>query len=104
LGYQNVRKLKINKNMPRFDATGPSGFGPGTGRGMGPCGAGMGYGRGRGFGRGFGGFGRFGGYNSPYPTRITKEEETEMLNNEVGALEEELKAMQERLAELKNQK
>ena len=60
--------------MPRFDGTGPGGFGPRTGWGMGPCGAGMGYGRGRGFGRGFG---RSWGYDPySYQTRITKKEET----------------------------
>jgi len=83
--------------MPRFDATGPLGFGPGTGRGMGPCGTGMGCGR-------VCGFGRFWGYNSPYSARITKEEEVEMLNNETKTLEEGLKAIQERLTELKSQK
>ena len=79
--------------MPRFDGTGPMGFGPSTGWGMGPCGAGMGYGRGRGFGRGFG-LRRF----------LTKNEESEMLKDEVKDLEGELKAIQERLAELKDQK
>ena len=81
--------------MPRFDGTGPLGFGPGTGWGMGPCGAGMGWRRG--FGSGFGRFWRFG---SP----ITKKEEKEMLEEEVGVLEDELKSIKERLAELKGQK
>lgn len=27
--------------MPRYDGTGPLGFGPGTGWGLGPCGMGM---------------------------------------------------------------
>lgn len=41
--------------MPKFDATGPQGAGPGTGRGMGPCGAGNAWrGRGQGWGRGAG--------------------------------------------------
>ncbi len=65
--------------MPRFDRTGPLGYGPGTGRGLGSClngqpqasfwrrpigwfrgwmGWGRGFGRGRGMRRGFGrGFG-----------------------------------------------
>ena len=36
--------------MPRFDGTGPGGFGAGTGWGLGPCGAGMGWSRGGGRG------------------------------------------------------
>lgn len=70
--------------MPRFDGTGPLGYGPGTGRGFGPCVGGM---RGN---RGFGGR-RF----------YTKKEESEMLKDETEVLEEELKAIKERLAELK---
>ncbi len=93
--------------MPRFDGTGPGGLGAGTGWGLGPCGAGRGWGRGfgRGYGRGFG-RGRFGGYGSyqPYQPQITKKEETEMLADDAKALEEELKAIKVRLAELKGQK
>jgi len=41
--------------MPRYDATGPQGAGPMTGRGMGPCGRGQAWGgRGQGWGRGMG--------------------------------------------------
>jgi len=90
--------------MPRYNGTGPLGFGPGTGWGLGPCGAGMAYGRrgaGRGFGRGFG-WRRFWGY---YPSSTpTKKEEAEILSEEASALEEELKAIKARLAELKGQK
>jgi len=85
--------------MPRFDGTGPLGFGPGTGWGLGPCGAGMGWRRD--FGRGFG-WRRFWGY--PYQPQITKKEEKEILEKEVAYLEEELKAIKARLAELKGQK
>ena len=73
--------------MPRFDRTGPMGFGPRTGRGMGPCGYGAGYGDG--YGMGYGGR-RF----------YTKKEETEILEEEIGALEGELEAIKERLNEL----
>ena len=73
--------------MPRFDQTGPMGLGPRTGRGMGPCGFGMG------FGRGFG-WRRF----------VTKKEEREMLAEEAEDLEQELKAVKERLAELESEK
>ena len=59
--------------MPRFDGTGPAGYGPATGRGMGPCGAAMGQGRGFGCRRFF-----------------TKKEESEMLKEEVESLEQEL--------------
>ena len=82
--------------MPRFDGTGPLGYGPGTGRGIGPCGAGMGWRRGRSFGRRW-------GYGS-YQPRITKKEEVEMLSDEAEFLEDELKAIKERLTELKAKK
>jgi len=80
------RKLIINKIMPRFDGSGPLGFGPMTGRGMGPCGCGMGYGRG--YGRRF----------------YSRKEESEMLEEEAKVLEEELKAVKERLSETKRDK
>jgi len=91
--------------MPRFNGTGPSGQGPGTGWGLGPCGAGMGRrrGAGRGYGRGLGrgfGSGRFWGYQP----QINEKEEKEILEDEVTGLEEELKATKERLGEIKKEK
>ena len=83
--------------MPRYNGTGPLGFGPCTGWGMGPCGAGMGLRRGRGWGGR--GFGRFWGQ-----PQITKKEETEMLTEKADVLEEELKAVKERITELKGKK
>jgi hypothetical protein len=65
-----------------------------------------GWGRGLGYGRGFG-WRRFGGYPYgayPYQPQITKKEEKEILEDEVVDLEEELKSMKARLAELKGQK
>ena len=83
--------------MPRFDGTGPRGQGPMTGRGLGPCGAGKGYGRGYGMG-----YGRGYGWGCPFcgalPQVITEKEEKEMLKNEAEILEEELKAIKERLS------
>jgi len=95
--------------MPRFDGTGPWGLGPGTGWGLGPCGAGMAWRRGRGPGRGFGWrrFWDYGPWGYPYQSyqpQITKKEEKEILEDEVTDLEEELKAVKARLAELKGQK
>ena len=110
--------------MPRGDRTGPAGQGPMTGRGMGYCagygqpgfvslGFGLGRGRRRGGGRGYGrglGWGRFWGYpygDYPYQSyqpKITKKEEKEILEDEVAALEEDLKAIKSRLSELKGQK
>lgn len=69
--------------MPRFDQTGPMGYGPRSGRGMGPCGEGM--------GRGFG-----------YRRFYTKKEELEMLKEEAEDLENELKAIKERLTEIED--
>jgi len=83
------------KTMPRFNGTGPSGFGPGTGWGRSPCGGGMGWRRG--WGRGW--FGRFWGQ-----PKITEKEEADILTEEAESLEQELKATKERLAELKRKK
>jgi hypothetical protein len=103
--------------MPRFDGTGPLGFGPGTGWGLGPCGGGMtwrgfarrslgtGGGWGRGFGRDqrWGRFWRFWGLQ-PYQSPITEKEEMEILKEEAEALEDELKTVKERLTELRAKK
>ena len=79
--------------MPNFDRTGPLGLGPGTGWGRGPCGAGMRKGI---------GWRRFWGY-CPGPA-FTKKEEQDILQEETAVLEQELKAVKERLAELKGKK
>jgi len=69
--------------MPRFNGTGPLGFGPGTGWGMGPC-------------RGFGRFWRFG-------SQVPQKDEKQMLEEEAKILGDELKAVKDRLNELKEQ-
>lgn len=89
--------------MANFDGTGPQGAGPRTGKGMGNCtgGANRAYGcpRGRG-GRGARGMGR--GYRAYQGTQvITEKEEKEMLQDDAKYLEEELKAIKERLSEIK---
>ncbi len=109
--------------MPRGNGTGPSGFGPMTGRGAGYCtgnnapgcmngfvgrgGAGMrrgmGFGGGgRGFrGEGFGlGGGRFQGINHYGQQDFSPEMETNMLKNEARYMENELRFIKERIAEL----
>lgn len=83
--------------MPKFDSTGPEGFGPRTGRGFGPCGSGRGIGRGRGFGAGLC---RFFGYQP----RISEDQEVEMLNEESEILEKDLQEIKKRLEELKGKK
>jgi hypothetical protein len=70
-------------------------MGAGTGRGLGPCGGGMGFRRG--FGCGFGKFWRFGSQVSP-------KDEKQMLAEEAKTLEEDLKAVKDRLSELSAQK
>ncbi|OGZ26789.1 MAG: hypothetical protein A2365_01800 [Candidatus Nealsonbacteria bacterium RIFOXYB1_FULL_40_15] len=71
--------------MPRFDGTGPGGAGSKTGWGRGPCGSGL---------RRC--FGRF--WSNPI---LTKDQEIEVLSSEAESLEEELKAVKNRLEELK---
>jgi len=90
--------------MPRFDGTGPWGQGPGTGWGRGPCGGGMGWRRGFGRGLGWRRFWGKGGYGYPPQSQPTKKEEKEILEDEAAGLEEELKEIRARLAELKGQK
>jgi len=83
--------------MPKLDGTGPTGQGPKTGRGMGNCGGGRGMGWGRGYGCGCGGelFGRM---------FYTKEERDELLKDREIALESELKAVKEELAQKEGKK
>ena len=78
-------------NMPKQDKTGPTGAGPGTGRGMGVCGTGFGIGRscGRGFGRRS--FNALSGY-----------EKKELLKAEIEELKQELHLAEEELKELEN--
>ncbi len=116
--------------MPFGDRTGPLGLGPMTGRAAGYCagysvpgymnpipGRGWGWfgrGRGRGWGRGWGrGFGRgwvypyampyspnF--YDYPYGPDITPQQEVDMLKQQAKTLQEEIKAIYERVNELES--
>lgn len=75
--------------MPRFDGTGPWGYGHRTGWGLGPCGCGMAWGRGFGF----------------WPRRSWSKKETlDALETEEKMLEQELKALREEKSELAGQK
>lgn len=78
--------------MPRQDKTGPLGQGPLTGRGLGPCGGGLAWRRGCGR-RGLGPWG--------WPLKIDKKDEKQILEEEAGILEQELKGVKDRLTELK---
>ncbi len=92
--------------MPYLDGTGPQGAGPMTGRGLGRC-AGTGLSRGRAFGAGYGFGRRFGGgYRAygQYQAPMTVRNEEQSLIDESKDLEEELKAIKNRLAELKTKK
>ncbi|HHT90094.1 MAG: DUF5320 domain-containing protein [Bacillota bacterium] len=98
--------------MPRFDGTGPQGFGPVTGRGFGPCtgvnpgrfygscfgrrlgrGRFWGYGYGNGFGPGFGlGWGRsafWGGASLPTEKEFL-EQQRDLLKARLEEIAEEL--------------
>ena len=110
--------------MPGGDRTGPEGFGSRTGRGLGYCSGynspgymnpglgfrrGLGRGRGRGFGRGIGFWwqGIRDPYYRPQPNvypQPSKDEEKSYLENMVKGLEEELKAIKERIQELSKEK
>lgn len=85
--------------MPRLDGTGPRGQGPMTGRGLGPCGGGYGHGRGMGYGRGYGLSWNPWSYRQPTAT-----EEKAIIQDDIAALREELKAAEERLSQIENKK
>lgn len=90
--YSLCRQLNYReevKIMPRMNGTGPTGAGPLTGRGLGPCGRGMGWGK---------GYGRFSGR-----TYLSKTEEIEDLEEEAKILESDLKALHERISEIKGE-
>jgi len=77
--------------MPRLDGTGPRGQGSMTGRGLGFCGSR--------YGRGYGLPWYQGSYRQP-----TASEEKKIIQDDVATLKEELKAAEERLDQLENQK
>ncbi len=85
--------------MPRLDGMGPQGMGPGTGWGRGPCVSGRG--RGWRLGRGYG-LGR--NQYQAIPSPETKEEEIDLLQEESQYLKNDLKALEQRLNELKKKK
>ena len=76
--------------MPNRDRTGPSRFGPLTGRGLGPCGGGYR----RGFGR------RLGFRRYLEPVALTKEEQKKILEEELQHIETEKKEIEKRLTEI----
>jgi hypothetical protein len=82
--------INHNKIMPKLDGTGPMGQGPKTGRGLGPCVGGMRRGWGC-FGGGFG-FRRFA---SPKNELIALEEDEKMLEEELSAIREEKAALKD---------
>ena len=108
--------------MPGGDRTGPVGRGPMTGRALGYCAgftvpgfANLGYGRGfgrgggRGFGRGYWGRGRGFWWRGTFPEPFnsstpTVAEEKTYLENMVKDLEEEIKAIKERIQNLSKEK
>ncbi len=115
--------------MPRGDRRGPEGRGPLTGRRAGDCagenvpgyaneqmppmGMGRGFGRGGGRGRGRGGGRGWGrGRSGPYPDYVpppfqaaeTPQDEVSYLEGAAESLEADLKAVKERIKELKKPK
>ena len=95
--------------MPGGDRTGPAGRGPMTGRAAGYCSdypepgfANPRYGFGRGIGRGFGWRDNYPEpYHYPEPT---KEEEKTYLEKMVKDLEEDIKAIRERIQDITKEK
>ena len=86
--------------MPAQDRTGPLGQGPLTGRRLGLCGGGMGQGFGR--GRGFGFRARtMQAMPIQQPVVITEKQEKQFLEQELTALKEEIKEIEERLKGIK---
>ncbi len=104
--------------MPFGDGTGPAGLGPMTGRGLGRCAGystpgylkGFGRGWGRGWGRGLGRSWRwrrwidFGYYPWTNNQQLTKEEEKQILDDELKYLQEEMEEIKKRMKELEEKK
>lgn len=93
--------------MPRGDRTGPEGMGPMTGRGLGDCsgstntfyGRGFGRGCGRGFGRGFGRGYYAAAPVAQYPVAAA---DRSVLENQVKMMKDQLRILEQRLAETEN--
>jgi len=85
-------RKEVKKIMPKLDGTGPMGQGAGTGRGMGPCVGGMRR-----------GWGCWGGYGYGFRRFISPKNELAALEDEEKMLEEELTAVKEEKAALKDQ-
>jgi len=77
--------------MPQYNGTGPIGQGPGTGRGLGPCGRG-----------GRNGIGCFGKRGFGFRQFISPKNNIEALENEEKILEEELAVIREEKKALKD--
>ena len=110
--------------MPGGDGTGPRGMGPMTGRAAGYCagysvpgyanpvfgrGRGFGYGRGWGRSRGWGRWaypyaaGYYGvPYEDPYNPQMTPQQEADVLKSQAKAMQEEIKAINQRISELES--
>jgi len=104
--------------MPGGDGTGPAGMGPMTGRAAGYCagysvpgymnpyggrfGGGLAWGRGRGWGFPYRAPLWDAGY-APYPFSYSKEQERDMLKNQVKALEDQIAAVRKRMEELEEE-
>ncbi len=91
--------------MPARDRTGPLGEGPMTGRGLGPCGRGLarGYGQGRGLGLGRGFAWRARDWSARPADRtvnISREEQKQVLEQELKDLEAEKQAIEKRLKDM----
>jgi len=78
--------------MPGFNRTGPQGLGERTGRGLGNCVEGMR----RGFGRGAGRCGFYG-----MARQVNQQDEQKILEAEIEVLENEKRAISERIESLK---
>ncbi|MCK4859463.1 MAG: DUF5320 domain-containing protein [Candidatus Omnitrophica bacterium] len=103
--------------MPGGNGTGPTGRGPMTGRAAGYCAGypapgyanfiprrGLRFGYGRGLSRGPG-FGRgFGWYGADYPDapNLAPQQEADMLKEQAKAMQEEIKAVNQRITELES--
>jgi hypothetical protein len=94
--------------MPRGDRTGPEGMGPMTGRRLGICAGFDSPGftktkpqRGFGRGRGFGWRARANQFMPIQEPAITEKEEKQFLEQELTALKEDMKKIEDRLKELK---
>ena len=84
--------------MPGFDGTGPRGIGPMTGGGRGFCAIPLAASQPR-----YTGMGYYSPYGAPFFPQMTREQELDSLRSQAQAMREQLKEMEARIQQLRDE-